>query len=153
MMTAEQRVHSEWRRDFSGAIGAVSGAVGWVGSIASDLHLPEGQAYAMQVCLEELMANVAMHGRAPAAREGQGEAVDPLKVSVSVNVSRDRIIMTVEDNGRPFDISSARPRSVEGGLDSVRPGGLGIGVIRSFADNLKYSRTETGNCVIAEFLR
>jgi serine/threonine-protein kinase RsbW len=152
MMTTGQRSRSEWRRDFSGAMNAVSGAVGWVGSIASDLHLPNGQAYAMQVCLEELMANVAMHGRPP-AQSAPAEKADPLKVSVSVNVSSDRITLTVEDNGRPFDISRARPHGVEGGLDSIRPGGLGIGVIRSFADNLKYSRTETGNCVTAEFLR
>ena len=152
-MTTEQGVHGEWRRDFSGAMTAVSGAVGWVGSIAADLHLPDGQAYAMQVCLEELMANVAMHGRPPAAQSSQLEKADPLRVSVSVNVSSDKIILTVEDNGRPFDISRARPRGVEGGLDGVRPGGLGIGVIRSFADNLKYSRTESGNCVTAEFLR
>jgi anti-sigma regulatory factor (Ser/Thr protein kinase) len=152
-MTASQRAHSEWRRDFSGAITAVSGAVGWVGSIASDLDLPEGQAYAMQVCLEELMANVAMHGRSPTGQGDQAEPADPLKVSVSLNVSREKITLTVEDNGRPFDISRARPRRVEGGLDDVRPGGLGIGVIQSFADSLKYSRTETGNCVTAEFFR
>ena len=152
-MKTEQRGHSEWRRDFSGAMTAVSGAVGWVGSIASDLHLPDGQAYAMQVCLEELMANVAMHGRPAAAQSAQPEKGDPLKVSVSVNVSSDKITLTVEDNGRPFDVSRARPRGVEGGLEGVRPGGLGIGVIRSFADNLKYARTETGNCVTAEFLR
>jgi serine/threonine-protein kinase RsbW len=153
MMKTQQRGRSEWRQDFPGAMTAVSGAVGWVGSIASDLHLPEGQAYAMQVCLEELMANVAMHGRPPAAQSAQAEKTDPLKVSVSVNISSDRITLTVEDNGRPFDISRARSHGVEGGLDGVRPGGLGIGVIRSFADNLKYSRTATGNCVTAEFLR
>jgi len=152
-MKTQQRGRSEWRQDFPGAMTAVSGAVGWVGSIASDLHLPDGQAYAMQVCLEELMANVAMHGRPPAAQSAQAEKADPLKVSVSVNISSDRITLTVEDNGRPFDISRARSHGVEGGLDGVRPGGLGIGVIRSFADNLKYSRTATGNCVTAEFLR
>jgi serine/threonine-protein kinase RsbW len=152
-MTTSQGVQSEWRRDFSGAMTAVGGAVGWVGSIASDLHLPEGQAYAMQVCLEELMANVAMHGRSPAAQSDQAEPADPLKVSVSLNVSSEKITLTVEDNGRPFDISRAQPRRVEGGLDDVVPGGLGIGVIRSFADSLKYSRTETGNCVTAEFFR
>ena len=152
-MTTEQAVQSKWRRDFSGAMTAVSGAVGWVGSIASDLHLTDGQAYAMQVCLEELMANVAMHGRPPAAQSAQAEKAHPLKVSVSVNVSSDRITLTVEDNGVPFDISRARAHGVEGGLAGVRPGGLGIGVIRSFADNLRYDRTETGNCVTAEFLR
>ena len=110
-MTTQQRSRSEWRRDFSGAMTAVSGAVGWVGSIASDLHLPDGQAYAMQVCLEELMANVAMHGRPTAAQSAQAEKADPLKVSVSVNVSSDRITLTVEDNGRPFDISRARSRA------------------------------------------
>ncbi len=146
-------MHSEWRRDFPGAMNAVSGAVRWVGSIASDLHLPDGQAYAMQVCLEELMANVAMHGRTPDSQSDGGERAEPLKVSVSVDVTSDRIRLTLEDNGRPFDVSRAPSHGVEGGLDSVRPGGLGIGVIRSFADSLEYSRTDTGNCVIAEFLR
>ena len=152
-MTTDQHVHSEWRRDFSGAMTAVSGAVGWVGLIASDLHLPEGQAYAIQVCLEELMANVAMHGRAPTAQGDQAGKTDPLKVSVSLNVSSEKITLTVEDNGRPFDVSRARPRRVEGELDVVLPGGFGIGVIQSFADSLKYSRTETGNCVTVEFFR
>ncbi len=152
-MTTSQAVHSEWRRDFSGAMTAVSGAVGWVGTIASDLDLPEAKTYAVQVCLEELMANVAMHSRTPPAQSGQTGLADPLKVSVSLNVSSEKITLTVEDNGRPFDISRAEPRRVEGGLDDVVPGGLGIGVIRSFADNLKYSRTETGNCVTAEFFR
>jgi anti-sigma regulatory factor (Ser/Thr protein kinase) len=107
----------------------------------------------MQVCLEELMANVGMHGHPRAPQSAPAEPADPLKVSVSVNVSSDRIILTVEDNGRPFDISLARAHGVDGEPDSVQPGGLGIGVIRSFAGNLKYSRTETGNRVIAEFQR
>ena len=98
----------------------------------------------MQVCLEELMANVAMHGRPPAAQSDKGENAEPLKVSVSVGVSSDKITLTVEDNGRPFDIARARPHRVEGDLESVQPGGLGIGVIRSFADRSTEKFWQTG---------
>jgi anti-sigma regulatory factor (Ser/Thr protein kinase) len=59
--------------------------------------------------------------------------------------------MTIEDNGRPFDVAQAPGKVIDEPLRKVQPGGLGIQLIKSFANNLAYSRTKTANRVIVEF--
>jgi anti-sigma regulatory factor (Ser/Thr protein kinase) len=46
----------------------------------------------------------------------------------------------VRDFGRQVDPSTIRSRS----LDEVRPGGLGVHIIRSVMDEVEYSRAEGG---------
>jgi anti-sigma regulatory factor (Ser/Thr protein kinase) len=149
-------VEQEWRRDFPGVMSSIGAAVAWVESVASDARIDEAATFGMQVCLEELMANVARHGRAPALAQVNGGPVfadDPLKVSVRLNVLPDRVRMTVEDNGRPFDVAQAPARRVQEPIETVKPGGLGVHLIKTFAHSIGYSLTEAGNCVVAEFLR
>jgi anti-sigma regulatory factor (Ser/Thr protein kinase) len=94
----------------------------------------------MQVCLEELMSNIVRYG-----------ATSSISISITVKALGDRITMTVEDNGRPFDVVQAPEKVIDQPLEKVQPGGLGIHLIKSFASNLEYSRTETGNRVVLEF--
>jgi len=60
--------------------------------------------------------------------------------------------MTVEDNGRPFNVAQAPAKRIDQPLEQVQPGGLGIQLIKSFASNLEYRRTEKSNRVIVEFM-
>ncbi len=60
--------------------------------------------------------------------------------------------MTVEDNGRPFNVSHAPAKTIDQPLEQIKPGGLGIHLIKTFASNVEYSRTETGNRVLVEFV-
>lgn len=60
--------------------------------------------------------------------------------------------MTVEDNGRPFNVAKAPAKGIDRPLDQIQPGGLGIQLIKSFASSLKYRRTGKGNRVIVEFM-
>jgi anti-sigma regulatory factor (Ser/Thr protein kinase) len=60
--------------------------------------------------------------------------------------------MTVEDNGRAFDVARAPARVIDQPLDQVEPGGLGILLIKSFASSLEYSRTDAGNRVTVDFI-
>lgn len=148
------RPETRWCRDFVGAIEEVGVAARWIGSIATGLSLPEEQAHAMQICLEELMSNIVRHGGVdPTAATNRPEAdvANPLLVSISINALPDRIVLTVEDNGRPFDVVQAPSRGVEEPLESVQPGGLGIHLVKKFASSLRYCRTENGNRVIVEF--
>jgi serine/threonine-protein kinase RsbW len=114
--------------------------------------MPDPQAFAMQVCLEELMSNIVRHGRSPSTPWPQIESKNPLPISVTVKTLTDRITMTVEDNGRAFNVAQAPGKVIDQPLPKVEPGGLGIQLIKSFASHLEYSRTETGNRVIVEFM-
>jgi anti-sigma regulatory factor (Ser/Thr protein kinase) len=60
--------------------------------------------------------------------------------------------MTVEDNGKPFDVVNAPAHRIDQPLDEVQPGGLGIQLIRNFASSIAYEQAGLGNRVIVEFL-
>ncbi len=145
---------NSWHRVFRASVADIAAAADWIQSIAEDLDLPASQGFAMQVCLEELMGNIVRHGGdqlSPGAHWSQIHGSDKLSISIVVNASAERVTMTIEDNGPPFDITEAAGNSIDRPLHQIEPGGLGIQLIRSFANNLEYRRTGQGNCVIAEF--
>jgi serine/threonine-protein kinase RsbW len=139
-----------WERVFRASLSELSGAASWIESIGADLNLPESRVFAIQICLEELMSNIVRH-----AQGSHPRSLDPTKpilISITVNAFEDRITLTVEDNGAPFNVAEAPAKGIDQPLDKLQPGGLGIQLIKSFADNLEYSRTSKGNCVVAEFM-
>jgi anti-sigma regulatory factor (Ser/Thr protein kinase) len=139
-------------RIFKGAMPEIATAAHWIESLAADLDLPGRLVFDMQVCLEELMSNIVRHGGVHSSSTSYLPQADPaLLISITVNVLADRIILAVEDNGRPFNVAQASARLVDRPLEEAQPGGLGIHLIKSFANNLEYRRTEKGNRVTIEF--
>jgi len=146
---------NSWHRVFSGAIPEIAAAASWIESIAADLGLTGSRAFAMQVCLEELMSNIVRHGGVHSSSKSYWPQIDPanpLFISITVDALADRITMTVEDNGHPFNVAQAPAKRIDQPLEQVQPGGLGIQLIKSFASNLEYRRTEKSNRVIVEFM-
>src|SRR4029077_755696 len=117
---------SSWHRVFTGAVVGIQSAASWIESIASELGMPDPQAFAMQVCLEELMSNIVHHGRSPSTPWPQIDSKNPLSISVTVKTLADRITMTLEDNGRPFNVAQAPGKVIDQPLQNLQPGGLGI---------------------------
>jgi anti-sigma regulatory factor (Ser/Thr protein kinase) len=145
-----------WRRVFSGSIADVTAASAWVERIAASLKLPGKLTFAMQVCLEELMSNIARHGKVHSVTTAfptETDANNPLSISIDIDVLADRIAMTIEDNGRPFDVEKAPAKVIDQPLEQVKPGGLGINLIKSFSHNIAYHRTDAGNRVTVDFMR
>jgi anti-sigma regulatory factor (Ser/Thr protein kinase) len=128
-----------WRRDFPVSVAETVATARWLDTIAVQHALPGTTTYAMQICLEELLGNVLRHG-------GDGR-----RAKVGVEIDTDRVAMTVEDNGRPFDVASAPVKHVQGTLQDLEPGGLGIGLVHEFSDRLEYSRAGLGNRVTVTF--
>jgi serine/threonine-protein kinase RsbW len=140
-LTRQAVNQNSWQRSFGGAISEISSAAGWLDSITAELEVAKSQVFAMQVCLEELMSNIVLHG-------GTG---DPLTISVAVQALPDRVVMIVEDDGRAFDLAQAPAKAIDRPLNQLQPGGLGIHLIKNFATSLHYARTPTGNRVVLEF--
>jgi serine/threonine-protein kinase RsbW len=156
MPCSSQTAETGWRRVFSGSIADVMAASAWVERIAASLKLPGKLTFAMQVCVEELMSNIARHGKGhsfPTTFPTETDADNPLSISIDIDVLGDRIAMTIEDNGRPFDVEKAPAKVVDRPLEQVRPGGLGINLIKSFSHNIEYRRTDAGNRVTVDFMR
>jgi anti-sigma regulatory factor (Ser/Thr protein kinase) len=156
MPCSSQTAETGWRRVFSGSIADVMAASAWVERIAASLKLPGKLTFAMQVCVEELMSNIARHGKGhsfPTTFPTEKDADNPLSISIDIDVLADRIAMTIEDNGRPFDVEKAPAKVVDRPLEQVQPGGLGINLIKSFSHSIEYRRTDAGNRVTVDFMR
>lgn len=103
----------------------------------------EDQSYAVMLCADELVSNAVMHN---------SELSDRLHLRVTVEAKADRIVLTIEDNGAFFDIVNAPAKRIDQPLDALKPGGLGVGLVKRFASALKYDRIDDRNRVVAEFL-
>ena len=130
-----------WRRELSGSVADIAAAARWVEQKASEQALPPDKVYALRVCVEELLTNILRHGG----------TVSP-KIDLTVTVSSDRIVLVIEDDAKPFDVSTSTPRRVGQPLEKAQPGGLGIQLIHSFADRLSYRRAGQKNRVVVEFI-
>lgn len=141
-----------WRKAFIGTIDDISAAAQWVDKIAAEQQFPEQLIFALQVCLEELLTNVVRHGGAKSSGNLSEVPVPPLNVEITISTGDQRVSMTVEDNGKPFDVVNAPAHRIDQPLDEVQPGGLGIQLIRNFASSIAYEQAGLGNRVTVEFL-
>ncbi len=84
---------------------------------------------------EEITANIIAHG-APDGHE--------LEVCVTLDASRDSIVLTFEDNGVPFDPRNRPDPLPQTSLEEARVGGYGLMLVRRAARSIDYLRTAEG---------
>jgi serine/threonine-protein kinase RsbW len=118
-------------------VAAGEGLTEWVLGVCAKYSLPDKVAFALQLCLDEAVANVIEHGKS----QGHGAK------EISVNISREdkRILMTVADDGDEFDPTQFESRHLQPSRDEPVVGGVGIRLMRKFATSLKYQRLDQRN--------
>ena len=117
----------------------VSRAQAWAEALAARLNMSEKARYALLLCLEESLANVVLHGY-------RGESGHP--IAIRCWLAGDLLYLAIEDRApafAPADVpqGSDDPRQV--GIESIQPGGYGIGLLRHFARELMYEKLAEGN--------
>jgi serine/threonine-protein kinase RsbW len=109
--------------------------VAWVAEQAEELGLAGRQRYAIELCLEEVVANLVLHGRP--------SGCSPIAITVRLEAAPLRL--TVEDDAVPFDptapVALPKPQT----LAEASPGGLGLGLVQSFSAWRDYAREEGRN--------
>jgi serine/threonine-protein kinase RsbW len=98
-------------------------------------------AHRLAVVLEELAANVAMHGST-----GAGAAS---YVAVAVHRRDDALVATIEDDGRAFDPLAQAAPDTAAALEDRDVGGLGVHFVRQMTRSLDYSRLAGRNRLTA----
>ncbi len=91
--------------------------------------------YNTELVFEEVVANIIGHG-AP-----DGRALD---VRVTLQACPDSIILTIDDNGVPFDPRGRADPLPPKSLAEARAGGFGLLLVRHAATSLDYLRTAEG---------
>ena len=103
-------------------------------SLGKTLNYSGDDLFAVHLAMEEAIINAVKHGNKLDASKS---------VSVEYDVSPERIDISVSDEGRGFDPSHlADPRL---GENIYKMGGRGVLLIKSYMDEVEYSRT--GNTV------
>jgi serine/threonine-protein kinase RsbW len=100
-------------------------------------------SFAVQLCLEEAVANVIMYG---------GAEDDPLEIAVEVAHKDDALVALIEDNGRQFDPTKVPPPTPAPSLAEAKVGDVGIHLMRSFASGMHYERRDGRNRLTLRFL-
>jgi len=114
---------------------------GWLERLAHQ-GMSSDVSFAVQLCLEEAVANIIMYG---AARG------DRLEIAVELERNGGTLVARIEDNGRQFDPTRAPPPAVAASLEQAKVGDLGIHLMRSFASGMDYERRDGRNRLTLRF--
>jgi serine/threonine-protein kinase RsbW len=115
---------------------------GWIEGWAQQGISPE-LSFAIQLCLEEAVANIIMYG---------GAKDDGLKIAVELDRNGGTLVARIEDTGRQFDPTRVPPPSFARSLEDAKVGGVGIHLMRSFVTGIHYERRDGRNRLTLRFV-
>ncbi len=98
----------------------------------SKTNLSQQDSQMLILAMDEACSNIIRHGYNSDYNQ---------KIDVFISLEATSLTITVVDNGIKFDITSIKPRDVS----EVRPGGLGIHIIKEVMDTVEYSQTSQGS--------
>lgn len=101
------------------------------------------RSLAIQLCLEEAVANVIMYGGAKADRP---------EIAIELERDGETVVARIEDDGQQFDPTQIPPPTVAASLEAAEVGGLGIHLMRSFATGMDYDRRNGRNHLTLRFV-
>lgn len=110
----------------------------WIDALADQYGVSDGTRYAMQLCAEEALANVVIHGYG-------NEPGHPIVIRSWV--SADKLLFAIEDQAAPFAPVEPDPPgdAIPASLESIEPGGNGIRLLYRFAGSVAYESFADGN--------
>ena len=98
-------------------------------------RLPRRDCCMCQVVIDEVLTNIIKYACPESAAR---------RLAMGLRVEQDYLELSFEDDGPPFDPTSA-PRPELDGDAPCRPGGLGLHVVRSLASSVHYERAGSRN--------
>jgi anti-sigma regulatory factor (Ser/Thr protein kinase) len=121
----------------------------WAETLGRRFDVPQSTLFAIQLCFEEALSNIARFGFA----DVENEVPRNTDVRLTVEPRGDQIVATIEDHGDAFDpLGVAAPAQPTVISDSDVPlGGRGIHLMRQFAQSLRYERREDINRLTLSF--
>lgn len=99
--------------------------------VAAAAGLAEKEAGSVILAVDEACSNIIKH----CCKDDPTRSID-----MTVTLDKDSICLTLVDNGRPFNIEFIKSRDIR----EIKPGGLGVHIIRQVMDVVEYSHTPEG---------
>lgn len=105
--------------------------------------LEASKTFKLLVAVEEAFVNICRY----AYPDGEGEA------EISCGVDEDVFVLETADHGCAFDVLSLPDPDTSANVADRKIGGLGVHLIRTFADGVSYRREDGRNLLRLEFRR
>ena len=110
-----------------------------VGEFWSERALPVELQAVVHLAIEEMLANVILHGY----RDQQEH-----HIAVSLEAEGGEVRVAIDDDGVPFNPLEAPEPDLSAPLENRRIGGLGIHLVRKQMDRLVYQRRGARNYLV-----
>ena len=130
----QQQSDPEIRLEMASKPRLLAAARAMVGNVAQRLGFTEVQCGQISLAVDEALCNIIKHGY---DRRADGK----IWISIwSLNTGRGSMKIVLEDRAKQVEPESIRSRD----LEDIRPGGLGVFIIREVMDEVTYERRESG---------
>lgn len=129
---------SEYRIELRSSDQAVSKAAAFLDEVLNQKGVPQGIEETIQLVAEEAIVNVITHGY----KDTSGF------IRVLCDIESREITLSICDDAPVFNPLLVPPPDIDADLDERRIGGLGVHLIRSLMDEVRYEETKAGNCLI-----
>ena len=116
----------------------IAGVAARVDEFCEGRSLPPQIAYAVNLAIDELLANTIA--------TGYGDD-DPHRIEIVLREEADALIVIIVDDGVAFDPTEAQTPDVDGALDEPSIDGLGFLLVRQMMDGVEYRRLQGCNIV------
>jgi anti-sigma regulatory factor (Ser/Thr protein kinase) len=120
-------------------LGDVSPAIAWVGEALDAAGLSADVHFAVDLGLEEALANLILHGVAQAGGKD---------IEICVSASSDEALVKITDRCAPFDVTEAANEAQPSGFDV---GGRGLRLLRAAVSDLAYETADGRNTLTLRF--
>ncbi len=108
----------------------------FVAEAARAASLDENEVFHCQMAVDEACTNVIEH-----AYGGQGAG----NIEITCLVEPGSCVIEIVDHGKPFDPDSVPAPKLGARLDEIKPGGIGLHLMRRLMDEVRFEFTDQGN--------
>jgi serine/threonine-protein kinase RsbW len=102
-------------------------------------HLDEQEAYQCKLAVDEACSNIIRHAYG-------GDPDGKFDVAIQINAGVCEIRLT--DYGEPYDPQDIPPPAMGNKIEDAQPGGLGLYLIRTVMDDVRYTPDPRGNRLV-----
>jgi serine/threonine-protein kinase RsbW len=120
-------------RNDSGELGKLTQ---WIVATCAAAKISEKMSFAIQLCLDEAVANILQHGLQHDERGARAAAI-----AASLERGASDVVLVIEDDGGAFDPTGVAPPAPARTLELLPVGGLGIHFMRRYSSRMEYSRS------------
>jgi serine/threonine-protein kinase RsbW len=100
--------------------------------------VPAGNAFKLNIALEELLTNTISYGYDDDARH---------EIAVDITYENETIVAELSDDAQQYDPLNAPPPDLDSAIEDRRIGGLGVHLVKTMMDDVTYAYRDGRNHV------